>query len=41
MVFGLEDFIGHVGKRIDVFKGIHEEIGFGERNVERKIFLGF
>ena len=41
MVFGLGDFNGHVGKRIDGFEGIQLGNGFDERNMEGEMLLEF
>ena len=38
VVFGLEDFYGHVGKQIDGFEDEHGGYGIGKRNVEERLF---
>ena len=39
MIDGLENFNGHVGRRIDDFEGVRSECGIGERNVEESLLL--
>ena len=39
MVFGLGDFNGHDGRRIDGFEGVHGGYGIGKRNVEERRLL--
>ena len=36
MIFGLVDFNGHVGRRIDGFEGVHGGYEIGERSVEKR-----
>ena len=37
LVLRMGDFNGHVGKRIEVYEGVHGGNGIGERNVEGKM----
>ena len=37
LVLGMGDFNGHVGKRIEVYKGMHGGNGIVQRNVEGKM----
>ena len=41
VVFGLGDFKGHVGRRIDGFEGVHGGYGIGKRNDEGRRILEF
>ena len=41
LVWGMGDFNGHVGKRIEGYEGVHRGSGIGERNVEGKTSLEF
>ena len=41
VVLGVEDFIGHAGRRIDGFEGVHGRYGIGERNVEERRLIEF
>ena len=41
VVLGLEDFNGHVGRRIDGFESVHGGYGIGKRNVEERKLLEF
>ena len=41
LVLGLRDFNGHVGKEIEVFKGVHGGYGIGEQNAGGRMLLEF
>ena len=41
MIFGLGDFNGHIGRRINGFESVHGGYGIGERNVEGRRLLEF
>ena len=41
MVFGIGDFNGHVGRRIDLFESVHDGYGIGKRNVKGRRPLEF
>ena len=41
VVFGLRNFNGHVGRRINRFESVHGGYGIGKRNVEGRRLLEF
>ena len=41
MTLGIRDFNSHVGKKMDVFEGVHEGNRIGEQNLKDRMVLKF
>ena len=41
LIWGIEDFNGHVGKKVDGFEGVHGENEIGEWNLKGRMLLEF